>query len=121
MRDMARDYVALARVDEQIEQSLQTYDQQFTPQIPPERRAAFQKMMAAAVGWDALKEPIIELIAETYTREELAASIAFLQSPAGASANSKGPEFARRVSQLMANNFTRVMEQLKAQGGAPGK
>ena len=114
-RQLALDYLTTSRVEDLINSSMNEYDEQLFKDATPEKRAEFRKFLKDAIGWDALKEQLIDLVLTLYTKEELEASIAYMRSPAGASMTAKGPEFSKRYASIGLSNLQKVIKDCCSQ------
>lgn len=121
-RALALEYLQVARYQQILEASAVEYKKQLiSPDAPAQAQAIFTKLMDAAMGWETLREPLIDLVIDTYTKEELVASIAFMKSPAGASATAKSGEFSTRFTTLAAERLKAAIAKIEetAKGPAP--
>ena len=88
-------------------------------QIPndtrPEQRALTIKMIKRTLSWDATKDQVAELVANTYTKQELEAYISFAKSPAGVTFSGKTVGFTNGLSSIFRNNNIQLMKELSAQ------
>jgi hypothetical protein len=117
-RDVAADFLVLCRMHEAVDESLKTYEQQLLPTATPEDRAKWHQMMEGTTGWDAIKDPLTDLVMKIYTRAELEASIAFMKTPLGASATLKQGEFSRQFSMLLITNLRAAARKTQAESAA---
>lgn len=109
--DLAIEYLELAK----IEQVIDTTINQTETQLFPDGDKGFNDMMVKAMGWDATKDQLVDLITNLYTKEEIEASISFMKSPIGASATAKSEEFSKQFAILISTNMQKIMEKCCAQ------
>ena len=126
-RDLAVEYLKLSRYEEVINASIEEYKQQLVdPKASPEAKEKFAAFLESSMGWAAVREPLTDIVLKTYTRDELKASIAFMKSPAGASATAKSGAFATSFSALLSDKLKATISKYQndkaandAQTGAP--
>mgnify|MGYP000264598543 CR=1 FL=1 len=106
-KDLAIEYLELSK----IEQIIDTTINQTETQMFPDGDKGFNDMMGKAMGWDATKDQLVELIINIYTKEEIEASISFMKSPIGASATAKSEEFSKQFAILISTNMQKIMEK----------
>jgi hypothetical protein len=110
-RSLAIEYLELSK----IEQVINTTISQTEAQIFPGGDKGFNNMMVEAMGWDATKDQLINIIITIYTKEEIEASISFMKSPVGASATAKSEEFSKQFAILISTNMQEIMKKCCAQ------
>ncbi len=110
-KQLAIQYLKLARVEQIINTSLDTYEQQLSKEFPPEDRAKFDEMLRQAMSWDAVKDQLADLVVKVYTRAELKAAIAFMKSPLGASLTAKSDQFSAQFASLLSHNLQKFMRE----------
>jgi hypothetical protein len=54
---------------------------------------------------------LVDLVKQLYTQEEVAAYLAYLRTPAGASMSAKSAEFSRRMTGLASDRLKRLIQQ----------
>jgi len=101
----------VSRIEQIINTSLDTYSQQIFENIPDAERAQLDKIMREAIGWDATKNQLADLVADVYTKAELKASIAFMKTPLGASATAKSDAFSTKFSTLLSQNILKFIDE----------
>jgi len=104
-KDLAIEYLELSK----IEQVIDTTINQTETQMFPDGDKGFNNMMVKAMGWDATKDQLVELIINIYTKEEIEASISFMKTPIGASATAKSEEFGKQFAILISTNMQKIM------------
>jgi hypothetical protein len=92
-KELAIEYLKLSKTDEIINASIQQYETQLFANVKPEDKATLRKMMEDSMGWDAVKDQLVDVVINVYTKEEIVAYIEFMKSPLGASATAKRGEF----------------------------
>ena len=110
-KDLAIEYLKLAKFEDVINTSLQQYEVQLFASAKAEDKVAFHEMMVKSMGWEATKDQLATVVMNLYTKQEIDASIAFMKSPAGASATAKGGEFASQYAKLVSANMQKVLAQ----------
>ncbi|MDR2208873.1 MAG: DUF2059 domain-containing protein [Azoarcus sp.] len=120
-RGLVFEYLELARFEEVINASMEIQSPQLSQLLsglPDIDQAEVNKIMLAmreAMGWEAIKDQLADLVANLFTADELKASIAFMKTPLGASATAKGKEFSVQFGALMEQNMLKFMQKYFAQ------
>jgi hypothetical protein len=83
IRTLAVEYLELSKAKETVEATVNSYVEQTVKDNPKANKAKVQGMYNRIMGWDALKEPILELVMKTFTQEELQGINAFYGTPPG--------------------------------------
>lgn len=110
-KQLAIQYLKLARVEQIINTSLDTYKQQLSKEFPPEDRTKVDEMMRQAMGWDVVKDQLADLVVKVYTKAELKAAIAFMRTPLGASLTAKSDQFSAQFASLLSHNLQKFMRE----------
>ena len=108
---LAIEYLKVARVEQIINSSMDSYSQQLFKNIPDADRVQMDKMMREVMGWEAIKGQLATLVADVYTKAELKASIAFMKTPLGASATAKSEAFSTQFSALISQKFLKFIRE----------
>jgi hypothetical protein len=67
------------------------------------------------MGWSAIKDQLVDLISQTYTKEELEAYISFAKSPAGVTFSNKSISFTKSYSDIAIHNQIKLTQELAIQ------
>jgi hypothetical protein len=121
MRALAIQYLQVSRVDEILAETIRAQEAAFMPNVPDDARLKFHQILVDAVGWDATKDQLAEIVIDTYTADELQAYIAFMKTPAGASATAKSGAFSAKFSAVVAANFQTASKRLHAGQAQPAQ
>jgi hypothetical protein len=108
-KELALEYLTLSGFKETIDASIDGYEFQLTKDATPEAKAQFRQLLTETLGWETTKEQLVEMIADTYTKDELDASIEFLSSPLGKSATAKNDIFAKKYAALVSDNMKKIL------------
>lgn len=109
--NLAIEYLTISNIKDVINASIQQYETQMFSAAKPEDKAMIHKMMVEAMGWEATKDQLANIVMNLYTKEELEASIAFMKSPAGASATAKNEEFSKQFASVISINMQKVLAE----------
>jgi hypothetical protein len=109
-RRLAIEYLRLARYEQIINSTIDSYSQQLFKEMSGEDRVKFKKVLTDTMGWESTKHQLAELVIKIYTRDELNAAIAFMKSRLGASMTAKGDRFAALMTVEISNNLQKFMQ-----------
>ncbi len=111
-RALAVKYLQVSRTEEILNSSIQEYETSMVKgDATPEQRAKVHELLESTMGWKAVEGQLADLVMQTYTKDELKASIAFMNTPAGASFTAKGGDFSKGFSAILAGNLQRAIKQ----------
>ncbi|HET6421756.1 MAG TPA: DUF2059 domain-containing protein, partial [Geobacteraceae bacterium] len=63
----------------------------------------------AYMGWDVLREPMIKIVANSFTEEELIGINTFFKSRFGKVLAEKSPALSAAISELIGSNLNKAM------------
>ena len=110
-KKLAVEYLKVARYEQMINTTLDTYSQQMFKNSPEADRVEMDKLMREVMGWEATKDQLADLIIGLYTKAELKAAITFMKTPLGASHTLKGDLFSNQFATLVSNNILRFIRE----------
>lgn len=108
---LVAEYIKAARLEQINSAEIDASIRQYSVGLPPEAKAQIERVFSSAMGWETIKNEYAELIARTYTTQELKASLAFVQTSIGGSIAKKNVEFAGLLATLMAKSMKKVTEE----------
>ena len=111
-KDLALEYLELSKIEQVINTSISHMESRMFP----DGNKKFHAMMEQAIGWDATKDQLVNLVVSIYTKEEIESSIAYMKSPIGASATEKSEEFSQQFSLLISKNMQEFIKSCCDQG-----
>ena len=103
-KKLAMEYLEIGHFEETINVSYEALVRQSLGQVPDEMRARVLSVYRETIGWNAIKGKLADVVAETYTTDELIAYIAFSKTKLGKSYNDKTPVFSDRFSEIIAKD-----------------
>ena len=109
-RDLALELLEVTNSEELHNQTIQSYIDNFSKD-PKFATPEFQEFMWEAMGWDALKEPMIKVMEENYTVEELRTLVAFMKSDVGQSFIRKSPKVNAEMVGIITKNIKAVISR----------
>jgi hypothetical protein len=115
---LAMEYLKISKVEDIINATITQYDSQLSAQITPGDKAKLHDLLVRVMGWEAIKDQLVAEVRNVFTQEEIDASIAFMKTPAGASATAKGAEFSKRMASIVSSNLQKSMVNTAPQGAA---
>ncbi len=107
---LAMRYLKAWKYDKQLNNSLAPHPAQF-PDICEDGIKAAHLLNIQAIGWNVMKDKIAACVVDIYSKEELDASIAFLESDLGRAASLKNLEFSKRISQMLNVSVDQIERQ----------
>jgi hypothetical protein len=113
--DLAIEYLKVSKIEGVLNATIKQYEDQLYADSKPLEKEIFHKVMVSSLGWDATKNQLAEIVISLYTKEEIDASIAFMKSPAGASATEKSEEFSRLFASVVAANMQKATAECCSQ------
>lgn len=108
---LVSDYIKASRAEQIIATEIDTYIQQYAANASPGQKAQIERYFNDAMGWHVIKNQYAELLARTYTTEELKASLAFMKSPIGDSIVKKNIEFTHQMAAMISKNMMKASAQ----------
>ena len=67
------------------------------------------------MGWESLKEPTIQIVANLLSIEELSEINRFFKSSSGKALADNSPQMAAEISNLIGNNLNKAMSNMQNQ------
>jgi hypothetical protein len=117
-KELALEYLQLSKFEQTINISIDTYSLPLSEHSPEPDKQQFKKSMQEVMGWDAIKDRLIDLVVKLYTREELKAAIAFEKSRLGASISAKNEQFAKQFADLLSQSLNQFAQKDSRQPAA---
>ncbi len=72
-----------------------------------------REFFEAYMGWEVLKEPMIKIVADSFTEEELVGINTFYKSRFGKVLADKSPALSAAISQLIASNLNKALGAIR--------
>jgi hypothetical protein len=114
-QNLAIEYLKIGKIEDVINASINQDEFQLLAKATAEEKAKFHNLMISAMGWEAIKDQLADLIMNLYTKEEIDASIAFMKTPEGASAATKQKEFSKQFAAIISKNMQQAIRHCCAQ------
>ncbi len=108
IRPLAVEYLELSKAKETVDATVDSYVNQIAKDNPKADRAKIQELYNRMMGWDALKEPILELVVKTFSQEELQGINEFYRTPPGQALADKSPKLSGELANLISNNLQKA-------------
>ena len=128
-RQLAEELLLLMEVNKTMEKSYglmkqmqmdQVKSMKLPEELPKEDLEAIASLqgrimdiIAEELGWDKLKEGYIDIYADTFTQEELAAPIAFYRTPAGQKFIEKQPALLQKSMEISQEQMASIMPKIQ--------
>lgn len=123
---LAIEYLVASKTDRVINTTIDSYVQQFAKMedfkdMSAADHANLKKILYEAMGWEATKNQMAEIVVAMFTQDEIKAAMAFMRTKHGASLNAKQEEFSRQMVVVISKNLetaiAKCMEQAPRQAG----
>lgn len=101
---LVENYLHATMTKESVDAQVSGFAKQYATASTPEQMVEINRYLSSVMGWDVVRPQYIKIIQETYTTEEINASLAFMESKLGKSISRKNIIFSEKVSALMAKN-----------------
>ncbi|MCU7843421.1 MAG: DUF2059 domain-containing protein [Candidatus Thiodiazotropha sp. (ex Monitilora ramsayi)] len=72
-----------------------------------------EKLLNEVVGWEVMKQPMIDVISSSYTEHELEELIKFMKSDVGRSFTKKSPIVNKQLVTIVSDNLKRAFVKLR--------
>jgi len=107
--ELATEYLTLAGYQGIINSTISGYEAQLSQTLKHEDKAKMHQILVDSMGWDATKKQLVEIVASTYSVEELEAGINYMNSPIGKSTIAKNDVFTKKYTELVGNNLKKAL------------
>jgi len=111
-RNLALEILVVTKAKENHELTINTYVNNFKKN-PNFNNAKFTEAMQQTMGWEVLKEPMIKIMEETYTENELKGLLRFMKSDVGKSYIKKSPYVNTQMVNIISKNIKSAMSKHK--------
>jgi uncharacterized protein len=108
-QELAIEYLTLSKAKETFDATIDAYADQMAASNPKADKAQIRELLNRAMGWDALREPTIQLVMRTFSTEELKGINDFYKTPAGKAFAEKSPLLSSELSKLIAENMKKTL------------
>lgn len=108
-RELAIEYLTLSRAKETFDATIDTYAEQIAASDPKVDKTKIRELLTATMGWEALRDPTIQIVMRTFSREELKRINEFYKTPAGKAVAEKSPLLTSELSKLIAENIQKTL------------
>ena len=113
--ELAKEYLVLSKTKETFDTTIEGYVNQMAPQGSEEDKDELRSLFNEYMGWDALKEPTIKIVANLLSEKELSEINDFYNSQSGKALAESSPQMAAEISNLIGNNLNKAMQNIQGQ------
>ena len=113
--ELAKEYLVLSKTKETFDTTIEAYVNQMAPQGSEEDKDELRSLFNEYMGWDALKEPTIKIVANLLSEKELSEINDFYNSQSGKALAESSPQMAAEISNLIGNNLNKAMQNIQGQ------
>jgi hypothetical protein len=115
--DQIEQYLSVTKTKESVEAQVEGFSKQYAKTSSPKQLEEINLYLNSVMGWSALKDEYIKLVQETYSEEEIKASLNFMKSATGQSIARKNLLFSSKTSTLIAKRVQAFSQSAsKAEG-----
>jgi hypothetical protein len=107
--ELALEYLKLTKTEESINRTIDIFINQISSQNPQIDKEKLRVIYAKSMGWEAIKDPIVKIVSNAYSEEDLEAIINFCKTKHGAAFTEKSPTISAELSELVAGNLYKAM------------
>ncbi len=100
--EQVEQYLGVTKTKEVVDAQVEGFSKQYATASSPKQMEQINRYLNSVMGWSAVKDEYIKLVQETYTAEEIQASLKFMQSAMGQSIARKNLLFSNKTSTLVA-------------------
>ena len=104
-------YIVTAKYEDITNATISEYEANLSPDLTQEQRTTIQNVFNKTMSWSAIKDQLVDLISQTYTKEELEAYILFAKSPAGITFSNKSTAFTKDYANIVIQNQIKLTQE----------
>jgi len=104
---LALEYLELSRTPEMLKKTIDTYATRLGGG-DPEKEKQMREKLEQEMGWNVLKQPIIEIVIRNLSDAQLKDINAFYRTPSGTAFATKGPDMSAELSEVIAANIKKA-------------
>ncbi len=105
----------ISKTKETFDTTIEVYVNQMAPQGSEEEKDELRSFFNEFIGWDAMKEPTIKIVANLLSEKELSDINDFYNSQSGKALAESSPQMAADISNLIANNMNQAMQNIQSE------
>jgi len=110
---LAIEYLTLSKAKETFEKTIDAYVAKFSSQTPNADKESIKQFFNTYMGWDALKDPTVEIVKESLSKKELKDIIRFYKTDSGRSLAEKSPKMSANISNLIGLNLQKAIQEIQ--------
>ena len=110
---LAAEYLILSKTKETFDSTIEAYVNQIAAQNPQTNKDDLRAFFNQYMGWEALKEPTINIVANLLSETELKEINHFYKSKSGKALADNSPQMAIEISNLIGNNLNKAMSNIQ--------
>lgn len=109
--EQVEQYLTVMKTKEAVEAQVDGFSKQYATTASPKQMEQINLYLNSVMGWPAVKDEYTKLVQETFTDEEIRASLNFMKSPIGQSIARKNLVFSSKASMLTAKRAQAFTQQ----------
>lgn len=109
--EQVEQYLTAMKTKEAVEAQVEGFSKQYATTSSPKQMEQINLYLNSVMGWPAVKDEYTKMVQETFTEEELKASLNFMKSPIGQSISRKNLQLSGKASALIAKRAQSFLQQ----------
>lgn len=109
--EQVEQYLSATKTQEAVEAQVEGFSRQYATTSSPKQMEQINLYLNSVMGWPAVKDEYTKMVQETFTDEELKASLNFMKSPIGQSISRKNLQLSGKASTLIAKRAQAFTQQ----------
>lgn len=109
--EQVEQYLSVMKAREAVEAQVEGFSKQYATTASPKQMEQINLYLNSVMGWPAVKDEYTKLVQETFTDEELKASLNFMKSPIGQSISRKNLQLSGKASTLIAKRAQAFLQR----------
>ena len=108
---LATEYLELSKAEKTLDSTIQAYVDQIVASNPAANKEQISQKFNSVMGWDVLKQALIEIVMKHFSADELEQINAFYKTKVGQAYAEKSPAIAVDMSNLIGENIQNTLKQ----------
>lgn len=109
--EQVEQYLSTMKTKEAVEAQVEGFSKQYATTSSPKQMEQINLYLNSVMGWPAVKDEYTKMVQETFTEEELKASLNFMKSPIGQSISRKNLQLSSKASTLIAKRAQAFLQR----------
>lgn len=106
---LAAEYLELSKAKESFDATIETYVEQIASQDKRVDKEKLREVFNSYMGWNTIKKPLLKIVADSFTVNELLAINRFYGTKEGKALANKSPALSAAVSDIIGENIKKMV------------